>query len=446
MAKTARDAAIRWLSDDLRTFPNLSPEPASMPLSEPDHRLAASIRLTCHQRYLTLVYLLDQFLVLPFRKHTRKMQAAMLAGACQLIFMDSIPAHAAVHETIAWIKRHVSIKASRLANAVLRRLAELEAKRTEEAWQPAQDRLPLMQGSILLSAPVLPDIDDDLERHLCVSCSAGLPLVKRFMSLFDGEVVEKLLVHSLQVPPTILACGKRCDELMHQYDSLQPHHEAGFALFKGRQSQLLAVLQDEPDLRVQDVTSAHALAVLDMENTPFEPARILDLCAGRGTKTKQLLQRFPHARIDAYEPDAGRVASLRELTSLHDRLRIVEDFSEPTSRGESYDLILADVPCSNTGVLARRPFAKYRFDDRTLASVKELQMQIARQALAKLKPDGRLIYATCSIEPEENEQQVQKLLKHHPQAKLLHQQSSLPEGTGSTYHDGGYAALISLSE
>jgi len=108
----------------------------------------------------------------------------------------------------------------------------------------------------------------------------------------------------------------------------------------------------------------------------------------------------------------------------------------------AYDLILLDVPCSNTGVLARRPEARYRFGDRSLTSLIELQRSIIGRVLRGLSEDGAVLYATCSIEPEENRQQAEWIAREI-RGQIAVDRLALPVGGAPTRHrDGGYAALV----
>ena len=105
-----------------------------------------------------------------------------------------------------------------------------------------------------------------------------------------------------------------------------------------------------------------------------------------------------------------------------------------------FDRILLDVPCSNTGVLRRRVDARWRLRSEQIADLGDVQQRILENALPCLKPDGRLLYSTCSLEPAENEEQVAAFQTSHPGVALLDSRRSLPFRDG---FDGSYAALLS---
>ena len=143
------------------------------------------------------------------------------------------------------------------------------------------------------------------------------------------------------------------------------------------------------------------------------------------------------AAITATDTHAGRREALRTATAGLANVTVVE----PDEVGkQKYDLILLDVPCSNTGVLARRPEARYRYSQQSLGELVKLQREIIEQARAWLAPDGLLLYSTCSIEPPECQKQVKKLVRQG--AGLLAEHQQLPQGFGDTYTDGSYHALV----
>jgi 16S rRNA (cytosine967-C5)-methyltransferase len=201
----------------------------------------------------------------------------------------------------------------------------------------------------------------------------------------------------------------------------------------------VAFLRAQPARRVQD--PAASLAVESTRG--LSPQSIIDYCAGRGTKTRQLAALHPGAQVIASDPDPDRLADLRATALGLPNVRALEPKEMgalPPRRG---DLLLLDVPCSNTGVLARRPEARYRFSNSSLRSVVALQRRIIDSALPLLRPGGHILYSTCSLEEEENRQQVRWLCTRH-KAVIVQETCSLPSPGSDdvSYHDGGYFALL----
>ena len=141
---------------------------------------------------------------------------------------------------------------------------------------------------------------------------------------------------------------------------------------------------------------------------------------------------------------ADRSARRQRLTEENFRrrgLRYPVVVSEPEKLSGFFDLVLADVPCSNTGVFRRRPDALWRFGERELAEVTRIQRSILEAAAARVAPGGQLVYSTCSIEPEENELQVAGFLARHPEFARVRGELLLP----SEESDGAYACLLRRS-
>ena len=117
----------------------------------------------------------------------------------------------------------------------------------------------------------------------------------------------------------------------------------------------------------------------------------------------------------------------------------------PSIGQDSFDRILIDVPCSNSGVLARRPEARYAQDERSLRSLEQLQHDILDDTAPCLVPGGLLVYSTCSVWPQENEDQVRAFIAGHADYELHHSRTTLPsfhQTDPSRYHDGGFVAVL----
>ncbi|MCA9098369.1 MAG: hypothetical protein KDA36_08285, partial [Planctomycetaceae bacterium] len=144
-------------------------------------------------------------------------------------------------------------------------------------------------------------------------------------------------------------------------------------------------------------------------------------------------------RILATEVSEERCGSIREnvarlgLTSVE--VRHIERVSDVEG---DFDAVLIDVPCSNTGVLGKRPEARWRIRPEDLEELPRIQTGILNAAAKRVVPGGRLVYSTCSIEPEENQEVVRRFLEYHPEWRLESEEEYLPREGG----DGGYQALL----
>ncbi len=176
------------------------------------------------------------------------------------------------------------------------------------------------------------------------------------------------------------------------------------------------------------------------------PGLIIDVCAGKGTKTRQLAELHRQARIIATDAKPARRAVLAKAFSGDDRVRVVEPDELLPLAGQA-DLVVADVPCSNSGVLARRVEARYRLDE-TLGTLVDLQRQIVADAMRHLADAGHFLYSTCSLEPEENRGQVDWIMRWHPmrlRGAASLEPRGLPGDPPARYADGGFFALLQRS-
>jgi 16S rRNA (cytosine967-C5)-methyltransferase len=320
---------------------------------------------------------------------------------------------------------------------VLRKVAGMRAgERDHLPWADARDRLPMSHGaSIPLSGVLLPE--EPLER-LSVATSHTQWLLKRWQAEHPGRMSE-LALHSLAAAPTLINTTYARSALP---GFLAPHRQAGIHVFTGSHAELSELLAARSDLWVQDAASSLAVAGV----SALQPRVIIDSCAGQGTKTRQLAAAFPEAEVIATDVDDHRYRVLEDLYRGHRTVRVVprKDLLEFAGRA---DLVLLDVPCGNSGVLARRPEAKYRASNSQLKRLNGIQRQIVADSIPLLResPRGRTLYSTCSIDREENRELVDWACKWHGfnvGHELLTLPAGLPGEPPEAYHDGSFSALL----
>jgi 16S rRNA (cytosine967-C5)-methyltransferase len=175
----------------------------------------------------------------------------------------------------------------------------------------------------------------------------------------------------------------------------------------------------EGRVRIQDEGS-QLVAELASEHSNQQVKSILDCCAAPGGKTLILAERNPQSSIVACESSAPRLEQIRKrLAFLVDRVECRLADAAALTEDAAFDLVLADVPCSGTGTLGRNPEIRHRLRVEDLARQAERQRAILSAALRAVRPGGRVVYSTCSLEPEENEQVVAAVLAETPFARLL---------------------------
>lgn len=440
-AADARDAAFRLIASHARRFPDLLiAEPDVRGLDPRDASLAYAIVEAAVRRWITIEWLLDQFSKQPCAALEPPMRAALLGGAAQLLFLDRVPPHAAIDTAVEWTKSHVRPGAAGMVNALLRRINDLaggSARTRREEYCGADDELPLEAGGALaLTRSILPQ---DPPARLGVG--VGLPpwLLRRWVETRGVDAARILALHTLARAPVILHTAHATRVLPEAQG--RAHDRAGHLVFTGTREDLVSIMRTRTDIWVQDPASSASLLLAKGTS----PRVIVDYCAGRGTKTRQLLAMFPKSRIIAGDVDPARFADLRAAFEGHPRATVVAPGEYTRLALGQADLIVLDVPCSNTGVLPRRIETKFRANAKQLDRLASAQRQILSDALPLLSPRGKFLYCTCSLEPDENELQAQWLARWH-RLKVERQETVLPAGLpgedASRYHDGAYAALL----
>lgn len=436
-AAPERLAVAEALRSAAEHFPRLGPSQF-----DPDHlvpqqrRLAVAIHRTVLQRWLTLEHLLNLHLHRPLRTLEPPMQAVLLSGAAQIVFMDAIPTYAVVDQHAELARYLVASRAAGMANAVLRRLGELIiGTEHDQTWEPAPDRLPAFEGVVHLGHNVLPDTRH-LAEHLGLATSHPSILIHNWLDRFGPQQATAIALHGIRRPATIVAVESDCPT----GPTWTAHGQSGFVIWSGTHGQLVEFLHGHPARRVQDPASA--LAVAAVADLPIE--RIVDYGAGLGTKTRQLAATFPTARIVATDINTTYLKVLGQQFRDNPAVTVTDLDQVATTYGHrGADLVLLDVPCSNTAVLGRRPEARYRFGKIALARLTKLQRTMAELAMRLLRPTGWLLYSTCSLEPQENQHQIKWIVEQFG-ATVLQQHQQLPGGEDGNSHDGSFFALIQL--
>jgi 16S rRNA (cytosine967-C5)-methyltransferase len=433
--RSARSIAVWALAEHARRFPDLVPTPLETAgLDARDAALTHALHDAVIRRWLTLAAVLDGCLSQPFEELEPKMRAVLLVGAAQMLLMDRIPDHAAIDESVAWAKRHVRPKAGGLVNAVLREV-QRRMLDVRPRWTDGRDEILLPSGAARGMAQVfLPE--DPIDR---LSRQVSLPtgVIRRWIDTRGVEPARAAAIATLCQPPVVLntqfARGLPA--------GARAHASSGHAVFEGSPAELGAALGADAHLWVQDAASASAIRRVASRR----PQLIVDLCAGRGTKTRQLAATFPEASIVAGDVDRARAKELARLFKGHARVEVMPVESIVLRVSGRADLVLLDVPCSNSGVLARRPEAKYRFGRDQTRRLAQIQRQLIADAVPMLSPTGAVLYSTCSLEPEEDAEPLAWAAEWHrfriTSSELLWPRTE-PWADASSYADGAFSAVL----
>ena len=356
-------------------------------LSSRDHGLATELVMGV----LRWQSLLDQRLAAASSQKLERLDGEVLAalrlGVYQLKFLSRVPARAAIFESVELVKAARKRSAASFVNAVLRKIAEAGAEEIFAEIEKSSDAITLAQNA------------------------AHPPwLVDRWTEHYGLEAARQICTHDQTVPGTAIH--------IHDDRSDTELAEAGVELAPGR------LLSAARRVLVGDVTATRAyqegrvsmqdeasqlVALLAGRGETIVDGAILDCCAAPGSKTTLLARRNPRAKVFATELHPHRAHLLQNLSRMRNVYVVAADARHlPFVR--TFDRILADVPCSGTGTLARNPEIKWRLKVEDLHDLQSRQVAILKSALAQLAIGGRLVYSTCSLEREENEAVVEAAL------------------------------------
>jgi 16S rRNA (cytosine967-C5)-methyltransferase len=409
-------------------------------LSPRDRALVRRLVTVVQRRLGTLRALCEHFAP---RRPKPDLAAFVHLGLAQLFFVDRIPDHAAVSETVSAAHRALDSGRARFVNALLRNAARARRQ------GPSDDPRRQLEGTPWhLDTP----FTRDPEQHPYLWFEDALSLPSRLARAFDDrlgrERTLELARSALRDPPlSVRAVEPDLEGLAIelQMEDLEPLAVDGCTLLFAPED-LERLLGSDAfragRLTVQGGTATRAAQLV--EARPGE--RVLDLCAAPGGKTAVLAGAG--ARVVACDVDEQKLYKLRDTLlrlRLEDRVELVLSDGTRSLAEAGFDAVLVDAPCSNTGVLAARPEARWRFGPQHLDSLRQLQARLLREGADRVRIGGRLVWSTCSLEPSENVAQVKALLQERPGWKLESSFEALPD-LDSGPVDGGYAARLVRSQ
>ncbi len=366
--------------------------------------------------------------------------AHLHVGLVQLLFLDKVPDHAAVSETLRAVHDTLGPSKVKYANAVLREVA-----RARREGLSGDSRRDLFDRDLHFDRDVFHAADEHPLLWAEDVLSLPAALMRRWTNRYGREEAERLARLALAEPALSVRVvrGAR-EELAAELD------DAGVPSSAGVDPSILLCPSDagaalvasaafrEGRVTVQGQTAMRAARLVE----PREGELLLDLCAAPGGKAAVLAE--PGARVLACDVEAHKLTRLRGTL---ERLRpagrvwtIASDGARPATAAP-FDGVLVDAPCSNTGVLAARPSARWRYGPQTQGSLAELQERLLASAAALVRPGGRLVWSTCSLEPEENERRVRAFVEERAEWSIEQEQAALPSAPPGPV-DGGYACRL----
>ncbi|QDT55116.1 Ribosomal RNA small subunit methyltransferase B [Caulifigura coniformis] len=427
------------------------------PLSTADRALAMELSYTVLRRRATLDAVLRQLVSRDPASVERDLWTVLQLGVVQLLLIPGLPPHAAVHETVELAKR-INGRWGGMVNGVLRSLQRLVTGNVADA--PSASGVPIVaadparegEGAACLEivyrqlgANVFPDFARDPVGYVATAFSMPRELMARWSNGWDPAAALRQAawfttpgVLSLRINPlrtdrvrlieSLRSIGAECwpGDLP---ESIRLAESTRIARLPGFEDGHFSV-QDESAMRIVDL----------LDPRPGE--RVLDLCSAPGGKSTHAAERMldqgtvvacdlSERRLRLVEQSAARLG----LNAISTQLVADDPASIPDG---PFDAAMVDAPCSNMGVLGKRPEARWRLTEEDFQELPALQLRLLEAAAERVKRDGRLVYSTCSIDALENEGVIRQFLARQPVWSATTQLQSVPSEPG----DGGFVAVL----
>jgi 16S rRNA (cytosine967-C5)-methyltransferase len=374
-----------------------------------------------------LDWVIQQFSKTPFEKIEPEIVNILRLGLYQILFLTRTPTSAAVNESVELAKKFRGKGGAGFVNAILRSL--------------------LRQGR---EVPY-PDFNQDPGLHISVVHSHPLWLVKRWMNEMGVEETLKVCASNNQIPPLTLRTNTlrtNREDLIRELKENglnpfpTPFSEEGIRLENPPPTSELPFMKEGLYL-IQDEASQLVTSILD----PRPGERILDACAAPGTKTTHIAQRMKNegeiAAIDLSYEKLSRIEENCQRLGV----RIVKpkrgDATQtiPFPRGMGFDRVLADVPCSGFGTIRKNPDLKWKRREEDIRRLSALQSFILKNLSGYVRTGGILVYSTCTVFPEENEEIIERFLMAHPEFQLEPPDQVLPRTDSSLFSKGCFKSF-----
>jgi len=418
-------------------------------LAARDRRLAAELAYGACRHLITLDHLIGMHATRPVSRIDPLILQILRVSLYQLVFLDRTADFAAVHQAVEQTRNAGDRRlagASGFVNAVLRNIQRnMQGTVSCDRTDLRRAGLPIDKNvAFQFKADILPDPAEETSAYLSLAFAHPVWLIDRWLKHYDQEAVRDICLADNSRPVLTLrpnALRTTCEGLARSFEQARLNVSR---VGSGLQLYGPAAVEDLPGFReglfsVQDATAMSVAPLLNCR-----PGwRVLDLCAAPGGKTTHLAELMGNdgeviacdisdAKLRLIEENCRRLGITIVQTLLIDQLEDVGGRHGP------FDAILLDVPCSNTGVLARRVEVRHTLEPVAFDRLAAVQMRLLQQAGRLVKPAGRILYSTCSIDPVENERLIRAFLSANPSFHLDHEVLTLPD----PFRGGGYAALL----
>lgn len=327
----------------------------------------------------------------------------------QHFYMTRIPLYAIANESLKIAKQYCHYSFANFLNAVLRKMTD--------------------------KVPPLPAGDDT--DSLSVRYSYPLFFVQQLVADYGLETAKEVLAAQNMPSPTMVRIRPCAMPLKDSYEGMELMESLSISMAIVTEGSAINTIASSPNFYIQNATPA--LLIDRLRGGSLQPKRILDLCASPGGKLLAAHDCFPAAQLCANDVSADKLVNLNENIAKYSLKAEVSCSPGEAFQGAApYDLIILDVPCSNSGVLNKRPEARWRLSEDALEAIEGVQQRLVSHALDLLAAHGEIWYMTCSILKRENEGLIEKICRQH-QVGVRDMMTILPNTQGL---DGGFCCAL----
>ena len=397
-------------------------------LAGADRRLAMELVHGVVRHSLTLTHVLRQY---SFRLPTEvAVRNALMIGLYQLLFMERVPVYAAIDTTVELLKQRHRQKQTAYVNAVLRKI-QRETERVASDEQ-SDKLLPLQSGkAVTFTRPVFPSPQQEQSMYWSLAYSYPFELVKRWRIYYGDKVCRELLQSGNLAPSVFLRLrpGADRERLLRDFTERNVKiiaHDQLLQMVQGGEVELL------PGVAAGECVVTGPVSMQVVEALEVRPGLdVLDVCAAPGGKTLQIADLLAGqgevVACDIAEDRLLKLDKLKQSLGLKVISLLQADGNAlPTYYHQAFDRVLVDAPCSNTAVLGKRAEARWRFGEDNLRHLQKLQLALLESGARAVKPGGLLVYSTCSLEPEENRDVVEKFRSGYHGFTVVEHKQVLP--------------------
>jgi 16S rRNA (cytosine967-C5)-methyltransferase len=431
----AIDILLKLEKDKSMLLDNALKEVYQIVPSAEDKRLVVNIIRGVIRNRLTLDCIIERLSGKRIKHIEPLVAMAIRISLFQIIYCQRIPEYAATDESVQ-IAKKVSQRSADFANAIIRKTIELVKKHEKE-----QPRATLKS---LFGEYMFKKITSNQANYLSVLYSHPQWLIQKWIEDYGYEATEKICQANNSTAPVTVRINRlkaQRDWILQELKSRNIEAKPGElpdSIYLWKTGGLVSIdLFRQGYIHAQDETFIR----IGYETDVKEGFCVLDMCAAPGGKTTHMAELMNNKgviiAVDISLDKIKQVIRATQRLGINIVKFVVGDSTRICFKMR-FDRIIIDTPCLNTGVLSRKPDARWRVKPRNLKTLNKKQIGFLKNAFSHLKPEGKMIYCTCSLEREENEQIIQEFMKDTPELNLIKSHTFLP----SKESCGGYFAVL----